>query len=108
MFVESKNCVQTELGHAASETSNYPSNHSDALLSGTIPRNKYHSTVYQLSTQQNQERTCGDPQPGAHGVQRTVKLVRGDVRQAMLLCPFLPHVARRLEGGLPVHTRAAA
>ena len=65
------------------------------------------TTVYQLSTQQNQERTCGDPQPGAHGVQRTVKLVRGDVRQAMLLCPFLPHVARRLEGGLPVHTRAA-
>ena len=66
------------------------------------------TTVYQRCTQHKQERTCGDPQAGANGVQRAVKLVRGDVGQAMLLCPFLPHVARRLEGGLPIYTRAAA
>lgn len=46
---------QTDLGHAASETSNYPSNPSIALLSGKIPRNKYHSILIIHTTK-----------PGAH------------------------------------------
>lgn len=52
--------------------------------------------------------TCSDTKPLGNSGQSAVILLAGKDLQAMLLCPFLPHMLRRCKAGAPVDARAAS